>query len=193
VSGGRPDHQTAAGPLWTVFAPSAVAPGPSEAPEAAFPAQVLGFAVQPLDTVQIQLLGLNTVVAVAGWYTPMGLTNCPPQASAYSAGPFPNGHGFVDPYAYCVRSGVLSASRPERDAPVVIDSTEGVGSRSAGLDSVDASMVLGVVAPDELNAVGGDPAQVVVLGRFVYSGDACGTAAVCRALLIDYVAWTPGA
>jgi hypothetical protein len=187
VSGARPDHPTAVVPLPTIAA------SPARPTEAPFPAQVLGFAVQPLDTIQIQGLGLDSVVAVAGWYAPMAIADCPPLAALYKAGPSTNGNPFVDAYAYCARSGVFYASRPEPDAPVVIDSTEGIGSRSAGLESVAASMVEGVVATQELNAVGGNAAEVVVLGRFVYSGSACGTAAACRALLIDYVAWTPGA
>ncbi|HYK96266.1 MAG TPA: hypothetical protein VE011_10430 [Candidatus Dormibacteraeota bacterium] len=186
VNGARPAHPTAAVPLPTNPA------SPVRPPEPPFPAEVLGFNVQPLDAIDVQGLGLDTVVAVAGWYAPMLVADCPPLAAQFRAGPFPNGNAFVDPYAYCARSGVFHASRPEADAPVVIDSTEGVGSRSAGLASVAASMVEGVVASPELNAVGGDAAEAVVLGRFVYSGSACGTAAACRALLIDYVAWTPG-
>jgi hypothetical protein len=185
-SGARSDHSTAAVP-----SPAAAATPvrPSEAP---FPGDVLGFAVQPLDTVNFRFLDLDTVVAVAGWYAPMVIADCPPLAALYVAGPRPDIPGTVDSYAFCARSGVFYASRPEPDAPVVIDSIEGVGSRSAGLESVTASMVEGVVAPSGMESVGG-AAQVVVLGRFVYSENACGTAAACRALLIDYVAWSPGA
>jgi hypothetical protein len=187
VNGARPDHSSAVVPPPTIAAmPRA---RPSEPP---FPAEVLGFAVQPLDSIQIQGLALDTVVAVAGWYAPQLVANCPPQAAQYRVGPSPDSNPFVDPFAYCSRSGVFYASRPDPDAPVVIDSNEGVGSRSAGLESVATSMVEGVVATTELNAVGGDAAEVVVLGRFVDTGDACGTGAACRALLIDYVAWTPG-
>jgi hypothetical protein len=187
VSGARPDDPTAVIPLPTIPASPA---RPSEAP---FPGQVLGFDVQRLDTVQIQVLGLDSVVAVAGWYAPMLIADCPPLAALYVPGPDPNIRGAVDSYAFCARSGVFYASRPEPYAPVVIDGTEGIGSRSAGLESIGASMIEGVVATRELEAVGGDAAQVVVLGHFVYSGNACGTAAACRALLIDHVAWTPGA
>jgi hypothetical protein len=185
VSGARPDHPTAALPPPTTAASVA---RPSEAP---FPGEAVGFAVQPLDAVNFQYLGLDTVVAVAGWYAPMVIADCPPLAALYIAGGHPTFGRFVDPYAFCARSGVFYTSRPEPDAPVVIDSLEGVGSRSAGLGSVTASMVEGVVAPSRMESVGGT-AQVIVLGRFVYSENACGTAAACRALLIDYVAWTPG-
>lgn len=187
VSGARQDHATAVVPLPTIAASLA---GPSEVP---FPGEVLGFNVQPLDTVQIQLLGLDTVVAVAGWYAPMLVADCPPLAALYVPGPHPNVRGEVDPYAFCARSGVFYAPRPDPNAPVFIDTIEGVGYRIPGLESIAASMVEGVVAPGELEAMGGDAAQVVVLGRFVYSGNACGTEAACRQLLIDYVAWTPGA
>ena len=187
VSGARPDHPTAVVPHPTIAA------SPARPTEAPFPGQVLGFDVQRLDTVQFQYLGLDTVVAIAGWYAPMSMRDCPPLAALYLSGPHPNVRGEVDSYAYCARSGVFYASRPEPDAPVVIDSAEGIGSRSAGLEAVGAAMVEGVVATRELEAVGGEAAQVVVLGRFVYSENACGTAAACRALLIDHVAWTPGA
>jgi hypothetical protein len=186
VSGARTDQPTAVVPLPTVQASLA---RPSEAP---FPGQVLGFDVQPLDTVWIQGLGLDSVVAVAGWYAPLLIADCPPLAALYVAGPDPSVRGVVDSYAFCKRSGVFYAARPEPDAPVVFDGTEGVGSGRAGLESVAASMVEGVVATREMEAIGG-AAEVVVLGRFVYSETACGTPAACRALLIDYVAWTPGA
>ncbi|GEM_PF-6879474 len=185
ISGARPDHLTA------VVPPPTIAPSPARPSEAPFPGEVLGFEVQRLDTVQIQNLGLDDVVAVSGWYTPMVIADCPPQAALYMPDARPNVRGFVDPYAFCARSGVFYSPRPDPNAPVVIDSIEGVGSRSAGLESVTASMVDGVVAPGGMEWVGG-AAQVVVLGRFVYSENACGTAAACRAMLIDYVAWTPG-
>jgi hypothetical protein len=184
VSGARPDHPAAAVSSPTV---AASAPRPSEAP---FPGEALGFAVQPLDTVNFQYLGLDSVVAVAGWYAPIVIADCPPLAALYIAGGHPNFGRFVDPYAFCARSGVFYAPRPEADAPVFIDTIDGVGYRIPGLESVTASMVEGVVAPAGMESVG-SATQVVVLGRFVYSENACGTAAACRALLIDYVAWSP--
>jgi hypothetical protein len=187
ASGARPDHPTAVVPVPIIAASPAP---PSEPP---FPGEVLGFGVQRLDAVQIQDLGLDTVVAVAGWYTPMLVADCPPLAARYIPGPFPNVRGDVDPYAFCARSGVFYVPRPDPDAPVVMDIIDGVGYRRAGLETIGASMVEGVVAPREMETVGGGATQVVVLGRFVYSENACGTAAACRALLIDYVGWWPGA
>jgi hypothetical protein len=189
ASGARPDHLTAIAPASAVPA-SGVRPWPPRPTEAPYPAEVVGFTVHRLDSIEMQKLAPDEVVAIAGWYSPQLVAACPPVVAL--GRPSLGVQDGIDPYAYCARTGVFYATQPEPDAPVVIDSIEGVGSRSAGLESVAASMITGVVAPPALEVVGGDAAEVVVLAHFVDSGAACRGGALCRELLIDYVPWTPG-
>jgi hypothetical protein len=66
-------------------------------------------------------------------------------------------------------------------------------SRDAGLPAVAVTLVVGVVVPPELEMIGADSTEVVVVGRFVESGDGCRIPAGCRReLVVDHVAWTPG-
>jgi hypothetical protein len=148
------------------------------------PGRVLGIEVRRLDDVEPGGLGRNDIVAVSGWYVPTAIDNCPPIAAIYRDGALPYVRGDADELAFCERSGVLYATQPDRDGRL----------QHAGLSAVPVSMVIGVIAPLELERIGSDMTEVVIIGRFVPSGDGCGTSAGCRReLVIDHVAWTPGA
>lgn len=189
MSGTQPDHHTAAASASVIPVAIFHAP-PAGSTEAPYPAQVVGFTVQRLDAISLQDLQSGGVIAIAGWYSPQVIAACPASVTVHS--PSPDAQAFIDPYAYCARTGVFYATQPAPDAPVVIDSTEGAGSRSAGLQSVAASLISGVVAPPKLEVVGGDAAEVVVLAHFADPGTACRGGAICPLVLtIDYVPWTP--
>jgi hypothetical protein len=169
LSGPRSDKATT-----DITDPTAVA-APSLTVDAPYPAQVIGLDVQRLDDVQPRGLGRDDVIAVAGWYVATAITDCPPLAAIYREGSLPEVRGDADELAFCVRSGVLFASRPD-----------------AGVPSVTVTVVVGVVVPPKLEMIGTDATEVVVVGRFVESGDGCGAPAGCRReLLVDHVAWTP--
>jgi hypothetical protein len=179
LGGDRPHPTTAVIP-----APTTVAV-PSLAVEARYPAEVIGLAVQPLGDLQIGRLGFDAVVAIAGWYVPTAITDCPPLAAIYRDGALPYVRGDADKLAFCVRSGMLYPSRPD----LASDS-----SRDLVPTGVAVTVVVGVIMPLELEAIGTDATQVVVLGRFGKIGDGCRTGVGCsRELLLDHVAWTPGA
>lgn len=149
------------------------------------PAQVIGFDVKRLDEVQLQALDRNDVIAVAGWYVPMSITDCPPLAVLFRASAPPEVRGTVDGWAFCQRSGVLYASSPD-----IQDSWSG----SAGLGAVAVTLGRGVMVPPELELIGTHATEVVVLGHFVESGDGCRGPAGCgRELVVDHLAWTPDA
>lgn len=156
---------------------------PSLAVEAAYPAEANGLAVQRLGELQIGRLGFDSVVAIAGWYVPMVITDCPPLAAIDLAVALPYLRGDADKLAFCVRSGMLYASRP--DVP---------SDRSPEIvpTGVAVTVVVGVIMPGHLETVGASATQVVVIGRFGKSGDGCRTGVGCsRELVIDQVAWTP--
>jgi hypothetical protein len=187
LSGARHDRSTADNlvpPAIAVVppAPSAAQPRPTDA---ARPDLALGLAVQRLDEVQREGLGPDDVFAVVGWYVPTGMSDCPPLAAKFKASTSPATPGFGDAWAYCTRTGVLYASPPA--AP---DSWSG----SAGLGAVGVSVATGVVMPSELELVGGDAIEVVVVAQFLDSGSCLRCAAPGPPLLlVDHVAWSSGA
>ena len=158
------------------------------------PAEVVGLGVQALDAIRPLELGRDDVIAVAGWYRTTAITDCPPLAAIYRKGALPEVRGDADEWAFCVRSGVLYASRPDPEELLATDELDGNGFRSAGLEAVRFTVVVGVVVPPELEVIGADPIEVVVVGRLVESGGGCGAHPGCRReLLVDHVAWTGGA
>jgi hypothetical protein len=168
VSGARSDQVTAE------IANATAVPAPSLRPQ--HPAQVVGLDVQRLDDVQGRSLRRDEVIAVAGWYVATAITDCPRLAALYRQGSLPEVRGDADELAFCERSGVLYASQ----------------SKSAGLPGVDVKLVVGVVVPPELEVIGADATEVVVVGRFVEPGDGCRVPYGCRReLVVDHVAWTP--
>ncbi len=182
-SGARSDQATAEIPGQT----AAAAPsGPAAISTPAIaPAQVIGLPVQRLDEVQLQSLGRLDDVAVVGWYVATTITGCPPLAAVYRQGAPLDVHGDIDAWRFCDRSGVLYASPPD-----VRDSS----SRGAALLGFGVTIIADVIVPPELEMLGADATQVVVVGRFVESAAGCGIAADCpRELVVDHVAWTPGA
>jgi hypothetical protein len=181
LSGAPAKHSTTAvvpGPTTVNVPPIAVNPR--------YPAVVVGLPVQPLGDLQLGSFGFDSVIAIAGWYVPTAITNCPPLPAIYRDGALPYLRGDADKLAFCVRSGMLYPSRP--------DLRPG-GSPDAVPAGVAVEVVVGVIMPRELETVGTDPTQVVVLGRFGKVNDACSTTGVgcSRELLLDDVAWTPGA
>jgi hypothetical protein len=178
LSGARSDQAIAEIPD-----PTALAAPSLRAPE--HPAQVIGLAVHRLDDVQPRGLGRDDVIAVAGWYVPTAITDCPPLDAIYRDGALPYLRGDADRFAFCVRSGVLYASRPDLE-----DGRPG----STGPRAVAATLAVGIIAPPQLELIGMDATEVVVVGRFLGFGDGCRVLATCRReLVVDHVAWTPGA
>lgn len=185
VSGDRSSPVTAVVPGPT----SAVVPGPTTVAvpslpaEAAYPAQVIGIAVQRLGDLQLGGLGRDEVVAIAGWYVPTAITDCPSLAATDRDGSLRHVRDDRDDagrFTFCVRSGVLYPSRPD--------------SSSVTPTGVAVEFVVGVAMPRELEAVDTHATQVVVLGRFSKSSDGCRTGVGCsRELVVDHVGWTPGA
>jgi hypothetical protein len=182
LSGPRSDHTTAA-----ITAPpaSAAAPAASAAavvPRPQVPTKVVGLSVQRLDQIPSSGLGRDEEFAIAGWYIPTAITDCPPLAAIYRDGSLPDVRGDADTLAFCRRSGVLYAS------------PSGLDQRSdATVTSVPVTVVIGVIMPLELEIVGSQSMQAVVLGRFVEPGAACTITvptACRRELLVDHVAWT---
>jgi len=174
VNGPSSDSTAAVSPAPTIAAV------PSPPLEAAYPAEVIGIPVHRLGELQIGGLGRDDVVAIAGWYVPTAITDCPPLAAIYRDGALPYIRGDKDKLAFCVRSGVLYPSRPD------ISNVAPAG--------VAVTIVVGVVMPLELELVDEQATQVVVLGRFSKSSDGCRIGVGCsRELLVDHVGWTPGA
>jgi hypothetical protein len=196
MSGARPDEgapnapatAAAAAPGIDVAAPSIAVAAPSSAAALGprnprFPARVLGLDVRRLDDIEVRGLGRDTPIAVAGWYVATGIDDCPPLAAIYRAAALPELRGDADEWAFCERSGLLYPSRPDLDDR----------SRDVGLPAVGVTLVIGVVVPRELEIVGADATPVVVVGRFVASGDGCLASAGCtRELVVDHVAWANG-
>lgn len=165
--------------------PSATAAAPTPGLPTVRPATVFGLPVHRLDDVQTKGLGPDDPVALTGWYVATAITDCPALPAIDRPGSLPDVRGDADTRVFCRRAGVLYASPPD-----VQDSW----SRSGGLGAVGASIVVGVIVPLELETIGADATQVVVIGRFVDRGDACGVAGGCGLeLLIDHVAWALGA
>jgi hypothetical protein len=168
-----------------------VAIGPSAPP--AHPPVALGLPVHPLDQLVPAHLGEDEVVAVAGWYIPTGVGNCPPLAAIYRDGALPYLRGDADTLAFCERSGVLYAAPPDVDGRLSTSSHETDGSR-VGPPAVTAQLAVGIIVPLRLEAADSGATEVVVIGRFVETGSRCGLPPGChRGLVVDHVAWTPGA
>jgi hypothetical protein len=162
LSGPRSDQATA-----DITDPTASAAAPTARPQP--PAQVVGLPVQRLDDIQPLGLGRDQVIAVAGWYVATAVTDCPPLAAIYRKGSLPEVRGDADSWAFCDRSGVLYASQPSLDEPP-----------DRGDSAVAVALVIGVVVPPELEIIGAESTEVVVVGHFVD-----------RELVVDHVAWTP--
>ncbi len=164
---------------------SAVIPGPTTGAvpslpvEAAYPAQVIGIAVQRLGDLQLGGLGRDEVVAIAGWYVPTAITDCPPLAARYRDGSLRHVRDDAHRFTLCVRSGVLYPSRPD--------------SSNVAPAGVAVEFVVGVTMPRELEDVDTHATPVVVLGRFSKSSDGCRVGVGCsRELVVDHLGWTPG-
>ncbi|HEY8239450.1 MAG TPA: hypothetical protein VIF63_08445 [Candidatus Limnocylindrales bacterium] len=165
-------------PQPTTVSVPAVVPAPPV--EAAYPAKVVGIDVQKLGDLQLGGIGFDEIVAIAGWYVPTAITDCPALAAIYRDGALPYLRGDRDKLAFCVRSGVLYPSRPDL--------------ANVAATGVAVTVVVGVVMPLELEIVDAQATQVVVLGRFSKSSDGCRVGIGCsRELLVDHVGWTPGA
>ena len=160
--------------------PSATAP----APEPAFPSEVIGLGVRPLDDVlQLSLTG-DDVVAVAGWYVPTAITDCPRTEIAQPLGLIRSTDHQPDPRSFCDRSGALFDSRPP----------DGDGSIAPALPVIATRLVHGVEVPPQLEDVGAAARQVVFLGRLVPGVPGCERVDGCsRELVVDHVAWVSGA
>ena len=188
LSGTRSDHAIGEASAGDVTPTSIDAPTPAVAlaPRTArYPARVIGLQVQTLDVLQAQRLDRDTPIAVAGWYTTTAITDCPPLAAIYRAAALPEVRGDADEAAFCDRSGVLYASRPQLDGGLPADDLADNRPWELGLPAVAVTLVIGVVVPQELEIIGADPTPVVVVGRFVESGDA-------RELVVDYLGWAAG-
>jgi hypothetical protein len=179
VSGTHPNQATAAATA-VLADPTIVA-----APTPTHPAEVLGLDVLPLADVRPRSFGRDELVIVAGWYVTTAITDCPPLAAIYRDGALPYVRGDADEWTFCDRSGLLYASRP--------DPYENAHA-NAWIPAVGVSVMVGVIMPLDLETIGGEATEVVVIGRFIESGDGCRASAACsRELAIDHVAWTPGA
>jgi hypothetical protein len=184
LSGDRSDRAIAEATHPGTSEATVPAAAPSLAAVTPRPARVIGLDVRRLDDFPRQWLGRDNVFAVAGWYVPTAITDCPSIDAAYRQTAPPELRAYFDQWAYCTRTGVLYASPPD-----VQDSWSG----SAGLGAVAVQVGIGVVVPPELETIGAHATEVVVVGRFGPS-EACPDSATCDPkLLIDYVGWTPGA
>jgi hypothetical protein len=141
--------------------------------------KALGFDVHRLIDVEQEGVGRGEVIAVSGWYVATAITDCPPLDAVYRSNDAPAVGDDWDSWAFCERSGVLFATQPD---DVVV----------ARQLSVAVTVVLGVRMPPEIQIIGRDATQVVVLGHFVEPTDGCSARSRCRdTLVVDYVAWTP--
>lgn len=191
VSGPRQHRATAELPAATTLAQATAVIAPSPTP--AHPAAALGLPVHALDQVVPGQLGEDQVIALSGWYIATGVANCPPLAAIYRDGALPYLRGDADALAFCERSGVLYASPPDADGRLSTTSHRNDGSR-VGPPAVDAKLAVGIIVPMGLEVIGATATEVVVIGRFVETGSRCGLPPGChRGLVVDHVAWTPGA
>lgn len=197
ISGAPSDSATAENPDSTALPLPSVnvggATSGSRVPRTPAPAQVFGMDVQRLDEVPHRRLGRDDVVAITGWYVATAITDCPPLAALYRQGSLPHVRGDADEWAFCDRSGVLYASRPDFKERPRAPGVEPDPSRRPGPAAVGVTLVVGVIVPLELEIIGGDATEVVVVGRFVDSaGCSAGVRRCPRELVVDHVAWTPG-
>jgi len=177
---------------------TAAVPSPADAPaspEVAIPTQALGLAVHRLDSVQPEHLERGAVIAIAGWYVATAIAHCPPLDAFYRAGALPEVRGdiaAVDTWAFCERTGVLYAAQPVPDGHLPTDDLDNNTPAALGLPAVATSMVIGVVAPPQLEKIGGAPTPVVVIGHFA-PGPNCPDRPACKPqLVVDYLPWAGG-
>jgi hypothetical protein len=199
ITGQRQGNDTAAGAVAAQASAAADLASPADREpslEPAIPDQVLGIEIHRLDEIETRGLDPHTVVGVAGWYVATAITDCPPLAAIYRDGALPEVRrdiAVVDSWAFCERSGVLYASRPDLEERLPTNNLEDNRSKSAGLPAVAASLVIGVVAPPGFEVIGATATPVVVLGHFVDTSRDCASPALCRReLVVDYVGWAAG-
>jgi len=177
---------------------AALAPTPGTAPPAQavrYPTAVIGLGVHGLVDVQAQGLGQDAPVAIAGWYVATAITDCPPLDAFYRAGALPevrNDIATVDSWAFCRRTGVLYASRPDLEERLPTSNPEDNQAQDAALPSVAATLITGVVVPPALEKIGAAATQVVVVAHFAPAGGCRGPRCVTE-LLVDYLPWSAGA
>jgi hypothetical protein len=198
ISGQRPASETAAGGEAAQTSATATGASPADvqaAPELAIPNQALGLAVHRLGDVQPADLEPGAVIAIAGWYVATAIADCPPLDAFYRKGALPEVRGdiaAVDTWAFCDRTGVLYAAQPLPDGHLPTDDLDNNTPAALGLPAVVTSMVVGVVAPPQLETIGGRATPVVVISHFV-PGPNCPDRPVCSPeLVVDYVAWAAG-
>jgi hypothetical protein len=180
----RPTAELAAG----TAAAASVAVEPSTPPH---PAEALGLAVHQLDQIEPGRVDPDKSVAVTGWYVATAVVNCPPLAAIYRDGALPYLRGDADELAFCERSGVLYAARPDADGRLSTSSHDGTAGK-VGPPAVAASLAVGIIIPAELEVIGAAATEVVVIGHFVETGTRCGLPPGCHSgLVVDHVAWTP--
>ena len=184
VSGRRDQPTTAERPTATADPVS----GPAEAsavPDVTatqYPDQVLGLEVHRLDEVQLARLTRDDIIAIAGWYVALAITDCP-SVVADLGDALPTSSLERDPWAFCERSGVLYAARTGLEQYDTI-----------GPSAVPTLVIVGVRMPGRLEEVGAAPTQVVLLGHFVEASTACMGLGMCPSeLLVDHLAWAPDA
>jgi hypothetical protein len=146
------------------------------------PTTAVGLEVHRLDQIDPRGLGPDNAIAIAGWYVTTSITDCPPMDAIYRNGALPYLRGDADTATFCRRTGVLYAAPPDGQR----------GFRGAGLSAVKATVAIGVIVPLGLEAIGAEPTQVVIVGRFTTTIDPCDVAGHCvRELVVDHIAWTP--
>jgi hypothetical protein len=169
--------------------PSGVAP-PLGVP--AYPAQALGLRVQRLDEIVARGLVRDRVIAVAGWYVPTAIADCPPLVALFRTSSVPELGAKSDEWAFCERSGMFFGSGPSPDQRLPTNNVEDDPSMVADHPPVPVTLAFGVVVPPELEMIGAPATPVVVIGRFVDISDGCPLPVGCEVgLLVDHVAWTP--
>jgi len=188
ASGRRVDVASAPTPVAAAVVASSDVPEQSasplaaQAPTADVPPMVVGLHVQRLNEVRPRLLSRDDSVALVGWYATTAITDCPPLAAIYRDGARPGADGDVDSWAFCQRKGVFYAAPP---------SLAFTPSASGTIALVRATIAITVVVPRELEVIGAEPIEVVLVGRFVQKNDECGAATGCApTFIVDHVAWT---
>ena len=197
LSGARSDDGVATVPDAVAAASDTIeavaSPPASPGGRPGYPERVVGLEVQRLHDVRPRQLGRDEVVALAGWYVATGISDCPRVVVIRRQGSLPEVRRDFDHLAFCDRSGVLYASRPDLDERLPRSYFEDNRSKNAGLPVVGVTLVVGVVVPRELEMVGTTATPVVLVGRFVASGEGCLTEATCaHRLVVDHVAWANG-
>lgn len=181
--------------------PSANLPAPTGAtvsiaprPVPQRPATALGLAVHWVDELRPLETDPAQELAVAGWYTTTAITGCPALAAIYRDGALPYLRGDADKLAFCVRSGVLYAAEPIPGVPAPTSAPREGPAADPTMSVLAVTVAIGVVMPPEIEVVGADSMEVVVLGRFVPRQAGCLFLRGCgRDFIVDHIAWTPAA